>query len=968
MKSYFNPLSRIHVIIGELQQVYLLPNITASTLLQLRIVPLEYFPICDESSDLSVGIPLSRSSSSLDDETQLSGLPNVLPGFLVLSKQSYSSDLAICDNNYQQLNIVPSPFAPISNWNLDLGTAPEILKVSSIQPGTAMVTCLNAAIPTTLQTSIVSVLMQQSTQTDTASKPPCVLSTLNISSRYQAPSTCNQDDVIEKNTSNGLNLVLSTGSPNPGDAIENKNHRPQDIVFVGYDDGTVICWGVSRPQDKSVDGRGNIWLPLICLKNGDHPINVIELVDTSGLLIIGDDSGRLIIWEVFDADTNVGFIQYEKYLFKENYHQRLYQQDLLSSPDSTIHYQKSDDLSVETSAVENNSLSVAVSESDSDANCIIFKPTQLRLFLNLEFYNQITQVKFIDSYSLVVVGTANGTLYTLALYEDTVMPLQVNLVASNIPGLSSIATSGSVMNQGITGLWLSTYYKLDVGCLIPAVYVNIGVSHIIVLNPVSNEILSYCIIPATETNQENDQFRRLSGSNNSAPTSTGIQLKSSVAFGCVLDSNETAVSIYSQEISPTDIILSTVRQGSQFNLASSNTKKSTAKLFSSSAASTPVVDSRNRSTSFLTNTSPVLSKNQHIQNFIPPEAPKTLILLLGRKLFRFNIQKFLIPKKSSMLTSSLFGTSSGNTESLVSGTAGTLISSKVITLSNIISGCLVNYVEEKSRAWSQPLPCLLAINSEANTLVINLIDKSAIGHVALFERVLTSPLKITTGIALQNGNSYFSHNNGTIIYSGRPISMSHILTHPLPSKAIYILPHVATINSTSLSTNTGVLKTASGFSVQALQLQSGREKPGQKKKRQSLMAVAAAAVGSNSANSSTITDLDKIFLKTKEKRDKEELFNNSSNSVNSLSGFSSDDDMSDTSSNSSRAVASSNNSIANTKAVMNETKQLFLERGEKLEQINVKSDELKNMAFTYHETAKATKDQLKKKQNRWGLF
>lgn len=112
-----------------------------------------------------------------------------------------------------------------------------------------------------------------------------------------------------------------------------------DMVVMGHADGSVILWGVLMPDSANHLGRGNVWLPLMALRcgqvciaecdamlcsvragrpdplltclsvsvcvYGQAAVTAIAHDEAHGLLLAGDRSGALVMWELFDEKENL---------------------------------------------------------------------------------------------------------------------------------------------------------------------------------------------------------------------------------------------------------------------------------------------------------------------------------------------------------------------------------------------------------------------------------------------------------------------------------------------------------------------------------------------------------------------------------------------------------------------------------------------------------------------------------------
>jgi hypothetical protein len=61
--------------------------------------------------------------------------------------------------------------------------------------------------------------------------------------------------------------------------------RQQDLVVKGYEDGSVVVWGVSMSTEDA--GKGSIWLPLTSLQCGSEAVTASTQCEAAGLMAAG---------------------------------------------------------------------------------------------------------------------------------------------------------------------------------------------------------------------------------------------------------------------------------------------------------------------------------------------------------------------------------------------------------------------------------------------------------------------------------------------------------------------------------------------------------------------------------------------------------------------------------------------------------------------------------------------------------
>lgn len=540
-----------------------------------------------------------------------------------------------------------------------------------------------------------------------------------------------------------------------------------------------------------------------------------------------------------------------------------------------------------------------------------FKPTSIRFAFTIDGISQkITKMKIIPEYMILVIGTILGEVFTIALYDQrpTIIPVSLNSL-----GLS----------EPVSGIYSSVYLKMETAEYVPAIYVCFQSCCIVVIHPISHEILAYTAGPYERgkpvLSQQLETVIMEDSSDHSGDGldySSKVPISHSTAFGCVLDNHHDVIH-HNALTNPTQIISSTTRAIVMPEETKINPRKSVLPFFRATEP-TPVapVAAPSELKKSASGSTPV--------KLSPPttDIPTTFLLLSGRRLLTYNITRFSIPKKGGQ------NLISGLVSSFISNNmSNSAVVSKIISTADIVSGNIVSYIEEATRAWSDPLPCLLLANTAGGVLALRLKDRSSVGYINLFDNLLPSPITFNDGVVLQNGDIYFTQKGS--IYSARASSTTHILSQPLPSRGIVI-----------------------SFSSMTMQLSSGREKylasshdKASKRRQSSLL-------------SSNGTDLEKIFSKKKDfVQMKEELF-----------GEAREQDQSDNRDIDTDKVKQVTKNVKSTAAIINETRDVLIERGERLEQLSKDTEELRQGAATFHENAKAQKEILKQRNSRWSIF
>jgi len=116
----------------------------------------------------------------------------------------------------------------------------------------------------------------------------------------------------------------------------------------------------------------------------------------------------------------------------------------------------------------------------------------------------------------------------------------------------------------------------------------------------------------------------------------------------------------------------------------------------------------------------------------------------------------------------------------------------------------------------------------------------------------------------------------------------------------------------------------------------------------------------------TVVDLDKIFQKSRNQRNKEELLGKPA--LGTDDSEVEEDEHEPFRQTTTTAASVTNRTQIDTRVVMDETRQAFEERGEIASRVAKKTENFKNAAQEYRDAATAHKNELKQKNARWGLF
>ena len=290
----------------------------------------------------------------------------------------------------------------------------------------------------------------------------------------------------------------------------------------------------------------------------------------------------------------------------------------------------------------------------------------------------------------------------------------------------------------------------------------------------------------------------------------------------------------------------------------------------------------------------------HIDDSMFPKCvPRYLLYIRGKMIYTYDIAKFsnLGPR---------FTTSN------IPAPGDQWVSARKLTDASILCAEKFAYIEEASRAWAEPIMCLASIDSDGAFYVHSFKDKAPICSVDLFLGVCDNSSPLKRGLVLPNGSCYVQQGD-FMVHTGSTVCSDYILNAPSPAKvAVRLsLPDIS------------------------LQLDDGRPPKSAAAKQRRMSIMSAAPV-----------DLSKVFIKTRDEHQKDELF-----------GRRVDDDEQDVDSAATRALK-----------VAAETREALLERGRKLQQLTKCSEVLGSSSQDFRQHAKDQNQKLKEKHANWGLF
>jgi hypothetical protein len=332
---------------------------------------------------------------------------------------------------------------------------------------------------------------------------------------------------------------------------------------------------------------------------------------------------------------------------------------------------------------------------------------------------------------------------------------------------------------------------------------------------------------------------------------------------------------------------------------------------------------------------------------IPRCGPKYLVYVRGRDLIKCDLSTFSRPiPSSSPSSSSSPSVASSSSSSLTSLTWSAinhpiLLSSTQISSSQIITCELLSYIEDATRFWSKPILTLSFLNSMSDLTFITLKSHFVLNSHNILPNVLIEPYNITDGLILSNGCNYLCSNKN-IIYSNYLQNSEFLLSPYTPSRAE--MSSIAPDPSQTLLQREILEPNAKAKS----------------KRRSSFLTLPSTGI-----------DLEKLFLKTFDSKQKDDFFRRyslKSSSSNLSTSSASIHEMKEEYVIRSDHVKETNTSTARTKAVLDETRANFEERGERINILNKRVEDFSNDAAIYKAASAAHKEKMKLKAQRWGVF
>jgi len=714
-------------------------------------------------------------------------------------------------------------------------------------------------------------------------------------------------------------------------------------------------------------GRGNLWLPLQVLRCGHSAIVTVAHDEEAGLLLAADSEGLLVVWELYDSDN------------KQLSPQGLGSVQLLSKI-----YSEAVDIIAQQCEKRSQQSDGVVEESD-DSRFIDdfaqywyrfykYRPSSLRQLIRCQLPSKLGKVTcalLLSNVLSAVVGTEFGVLL---YFSDLRIPSFSKIDIE----LDRFDAAGFELGAAVS-MCLSTFYLYNK--LIPAVYCTFSSGHLIVLELRNWSILFLSTGRSIFNGSRGRNTDSDAGGDDDEDDGNYHHNKGKVAAvddaSCIGQSVDVHVLNSSRRpLSKPDLISicryrlvpdvpvdnATVNTSSPTNQASVNKTAASASRLS-------LLFSRSKSDSTASSTTTATSSPSLA---VPPAQPSVpeehiaryVVLVRDNRLVTYHLQqepKFAANSASS--PSSDGGMAGGMYLSqplrsmLTQRTLhkGPIVASKFMMLSSKSEPCS-SHTSSPELSFDPAPPfassystssftinpedktlfALASISSLGSELIVSAVRaKPVIVHrSSLLDGVVDeelAPIEMEAGVVLANGNCFMLQRGGSILFNAAAVCHSHSFSQSLPDRG--------SVQATQPPSKTQLLLHGREAVVEKASLAL-------KKRRSSVMSLASGP-----------TDLFKIFSKTRDALQKDDLLGESSDSV-----------ARSRTSSSSAVVTSATTSASLATSAARELAVALEERGEKLKQLAAKSDQIKDGSSDFKASTNNLTDKLKKKNNRWGLF
>lgn len=505
--------------------------------------------------------------------------------------------------------------------------------------------------------------------------------------------------------------------------------KPLDVVLLGHTDGSIIAWGVSRPNTGTVVGKGTIWVPLRSLNVGTCNVTCIE-TDSTRLLAAGDESGNVVVWETCEESTGrgaldgVGTADLQKYPTFDS-----------STSDSMV-----------TAIMAHENLQASASGGGHGRP---FAPDGLRVAFKGEVRGKVTSIAIVGEALTMFVGTENGTLFCARDWGSG------ELVAMQFPPNFKLGVSGAVVHMLYSSFWFN-------GQAVPALYTFYSSGHVLVWHVFTNELIAYCVGPSEMYVDVDEEF--------------------SVLYGHVLDGHLKPLARPDPFAKPKRHVTTADDKGSVISpppAGGSGTQVTPPRPISppSGGEGSKLTSLLRRTGSSTSNIlTPEAATGRPAAAAGPPaEEGRSLVVIGCHAVITYDLAKFS--------TSLKYSSQSGSQP--FSPVVPNAASSKFLSEERIVAAECTIFVEDAARAYTDPIPCISCISSDGELTVIALRTRQVMTEhveISLLKGVERKPVDLSDGVLLPNGDCYLLGND-CMVYCASYTSTNYCHNHASPVRA-----------------------------------------------------------------------------------------------------------------------------------------------------------------------------------------
>lgn len=697
---------------------------------------------------------------------------------------------------------------------------------------------------------------------------------------------------------------------------------------------TVVAWGVSLPET-----RGNIWLPLMSMRCGKSAVTCISHDESAGLLLAGDSSGVLVIWEIYEESSGMSSSeilrrenQQAMALARGRVQDRQAAQRRKAATTSTSNrniYAEDGDEDGSGDEEEEDDERSATAEGPEYTMYSTYEFNNCREVLRTRLHNGVTSTLLIAQFTTVIVGTEDGTVYVCTQFQSVLF--------SEIEHLDRSGTSGAVV-----GLTYGNFLIEDRRS-VPAVYVAFASGHVGVVQLSTLQMVAYgpklnathaALTQEASKSFTNHELCLADGHHNKMHKPSLRDTALSMAEDALLSSAgmDTSSSAHGMSAHGSSGHGSTDGSSPMRSDFGAKMRQDFAKM------KTTIDNSAQATARALNNTAQATAQALKIPTnnaFVNPPTPAQLAAMQRPKIPFHNIPRYLVMLVGNLfLTYDLHRFTRVATRAKLAGYNGSALSVKVVSQKQMVVSNFLWYhaAEDADSSDDEGEGALLAaaaVNAQGLMVLVSAKQRGLINHSQLVDDLGDKTLQF--GCILPNGNCYLVRTGGEMVYTSTiKLANSPLdLQHPLPER----------------------LSPGAKPPKYSLLLLHGRE---------AMIASKRAAIRKRRTSvlkiSSSPFDVSKIFSKTRAERAKEELIAPKDDAEDSVR-----------SGGSSQAKGAANKATK-TMAGLSDTKEALQERGVKINRAALKADEIKDGAQDFNKAAREQKEQLKSKSKRWGLF